>query len=299
MSCSMSISGLQVLLAQNDWYRPTTQDSSTHRSRVKHLSFQLHQWCCALQEVLTSNAAFVFFKVHAERAAASDMRTLSELSKRCAVPFYYNIETFARKHEAHRVLLLVDTAQIQERRGVDGSFSPHAYDLPLESRVCGEDARLSDPQRKGLETFPAIFSFPPEKSEREFEKLRLRHWPTIVSLLTDRTRRNCDAHALRAAGIVNHFEERLKTSYYMYQVDARMAFVVLFEGVPHKGGQKNIVRFLQFVGEALCCRNVMALLKPQDDGINSEEVGKRGGWWKSPIKWFRSRAGTAEGAEHI
>ena len=71
MSWSMSISGLQVLLAQNDWYRPTTQDSSTHRSRVKHLSFQLHQWCCALQEVLTSNAAFVFFKVHAERAAAS------------------------------------------------------------------------------------------------------------------------------------------------------------------------------------------------------------------------------------
>jgi hypothetical protein len=48
-------------------------------------SFHLHQWCCALQEALSSNAAFVFFKLHAPRAASADVKTLSELSKRCAV----------------------------------------------------------------------------------------------------------------------------------------------------------------------------------------------------------------------
>jgi hypothetical protein len=40
-----------------------------------------------------------------------------ELSKRCAVPFFINIENFARKHDAQQVLLIMDTAYVR------GNFS--------------------------------------------------------------------------------------------------------------------------------------------------------------------------------
>ena len=33
-----------------------------HHTRVKLFGFHFHQWLCAFQEALISNAAFVFFK---------------------------------------------------------------------------------------------------------------------------------------------------------------------------------------------------------------------------------------------
>jgi hypothetical protein len=49
----------------------------------------------------------------------------------------------------------------------------------------------------------------------------------------------------------------------------------------------------QFVGEALCCRNVIQMLKPSDDSLGSEEVGKRKGLrgdiFINVRRWFRRR----------
>jgi len=36
-------------------------------------SFQLHRWCCALQEAIISNATFVFIRIHAQQST-SDFR---------------------------------------------------------------------------------------------------------------------------------------------------------------------------------------------------------------------------------
>ena len=44
------------------------------------------------------------------------------------------------------------------------------------------------------------------------------------------------------------------------QVDSRMSFVVLFEGVLKKGGQSSIVRFLQFVGEVHICIYIFVIV---------------------------------------
>lgn len=73
-----SVGALQVLLAQNEWYRPSqdnTAQGTVHLSRVNQHSFLLHQWCRALQEHLSSNAAFVFYKVRegaADRIRSTD-----------------------------------------------------------------------------------------------------------------------------------------------------------------------------------------------------------------------------------
>ena len=55
----------QVLLAQNEWYRPTEQMSTqgtgqVHQSRVKMYTFQLHRWFCALQVSFPFFAFFLF-----------------------------------------------------------------------------------------------------------------------------------------------------------------------------------------------------------------------------------------------
>eukprot|EP00802_Teleaulax_amphioxeia_P010395 Tamp_10423.p1 GENE.Tamp_10423~~Tamp_10423.p1 ORF type:complete len:532 (+),score=92.48 Tamp_10423:98-1597(+) len=77
-----SISALQVLLAQNEWYRPMSEQMSTHgsgmvhQSRVKFYSFQLHRWCCALQEAIISNATFVFIRIHAQQSTSDFSRCL-------------------------------------------------------------------------------------------------------------------------------------------------------------------------------------------------------------------------------
>ena len=87
----------------------------------------------------------------------------------------------------------------QMLHSTEGPFSTHAYDLPDNTKGVvlsgdhedGGAGREGQPSEKlsGLDTYPAIFCFPPEKDAEKMEKMKLRHWPTIVCLLSERTRR--------------------------------------------------------------------------------------------------------------
>jgi hypothetical protein len=147
------------------------------------------------------------------------------------------------------VLLIMDTAYVR------GNFSHHGYELPPNpdasefATLEGMEGEATGAARDkgvegggegggqggvegggqvatGLNTFPAIFCFPAEK---EPEKLKRRHWPTIVSLMCERSRRNFDINAVRTAGIVVHAEPKLNTTYLIYHVDIRMALVVMLD----------------------------------------------------------------------
>ena len=67
-----------------------------------------------------------------------------------------------------------------------------------------------------------------------------------------------DVFEQRTAGIIQHYEKRLDTTYFIYIIDTRLACVVLVDGTLRKGGQSSTVRFLQFVGDGLCCKKVRA-----------------------------------------
>jgi len=96
---------------------------------------------------------------------------------------------------------------------------------------------------------------------------------------------------LRAAGVIIHHEAKLNTTYYIYVVDERMAFVVLFEGEQRKHGNQSSIKRLslvEFVGESLCCRNSFSMLNtPQAWEAEDEEAKRKNkaGWrW---ARWFR------------
>lgn len=92
-----STRGLQMLLAQEKWYRPGLHnDTTVHQSRVTLHCLALHQWLCALQENLAANAALIFHNITAHMPVQRDM---GKLSSRTAVSYFDAIATFVKKSE--------------------------------------------------------------------------------------------------------------------------------------------------------------------------------------------------------
>mmetsp|Transcript_12393 Transcript_12393/g.43138 ORF Transcript_12393/g.43138 Transcript_12393/m.43138 type:complete len:588 (-) Transcript_12393:573-2336(-) len=191
-----SSQALQIFLAQEGWYRPALHNlTNAHQSRVTLHVFQLHKWLCAFQEALASNVAFVFFNTFAEKAASRDIKSLSEMSQRTAVPFFHSIESFARKCEAQRVVLVLDVSE-------NPQFHPSAYDFPSKE----PEAPLG-----GLRSMPDVFCFPPDSNG----EMKLRHWPTVASLIWESRRHHM---AGLNVSLQHHFEPKLNTTYFLQLV---------------------------------------------------------------------------------
>jgi len=94
------------------------------------------------------------------------------------------------------------------------------------------------------------------------EESRQRHWPTVVSLIQE-GRRVLQMNG-RAESLQCDYVQRLNTTYYVHPVDNRVAFVVLFDGKRKKEGNGATLRFVNFIIEGMCCRNVVCMLKDKE-----------------------------------
>ncbi|CEG35789.1 Protein of unknown function DUF2003 [Plasmopara halstedii] len=90
----------------------------------------------------------------------------------------------------------------------------------------------------GLRSWPAVFCYPEESPP-------LDHWPNIISLIMD-NRATIDS----VCPVFQHFERRLKTTYYLSRVDEAM-FLVLLAKEGKKSSEKIAQDFMRTVTENL------------------------------------------------
>jgi hypothetical protein len=206
-----STRGLQMLLAQERWYRPGLHnDTNVHQSRVTVHCLALHQWLCVLQENLTANAALIFHNVTSNMPVQRDM---GRLSQRTAVSYFDAIVLFVKKSEVMRVVIIADVS------GND-KFSPVGYSIPPAFGT--ESAAPS-----GLQSLPDVFCYPPDTSGDSWRRV---HMPIIVTLCVDpqfsRIKRNVhdaphpSGTKIEGSQITYFWEQKTNTSYFLKQVMA-------------------------------------------------------------------------------
>jgi len=111
---------------------------------------------------------------------------------------------------------------------------------------------------QGLRSMPDVFCHPPDTAG----DMKLRHWPTVVSLITENSRRMLQFG--RESGMQQYFEPKVNTTYFVQQLEVHMALVVMFDGARRKAGSQ-LKRFTSFVRDGLRCQNVIAMLNPHAD----------------------------------
>ncbi|KAI0221223.1 hypothetical protein LSAT2_027374 [Lamellibrachia satsuma] len=189
----------------------------------------LYQWLTKYKRLLVAKFSLYFYDVLSKQAPRSEMR---HLSSKASVDFFGKIVTFQKKADVCNVSLVFDVTGMEHLYKGAGYRHPRCYCEPP----------------KGLDSYPAIFSYPADREER--------HWPSVISILNDR------ADDLSTQEKVVYFsDERLQCTYFLTRVEPRLTFVVIFE--QKKSERDSFVNnFLSDICLHLRCTKLFASLKP-------------------------------------
>ncbi|XP_048729252.1 KICSTOR subunit 2-like isoform X3 [Ostrea edulis] len=212
--------------------QPKEIKKSTFGGSSKHGSPPaLYQWLTKFKNLLLSKFSIYFYDILQKQASPPEMKSL--ISK-TPDDFVTRIQTFHKKADACHVSLVLNT------QGLDRVF-PEGYQYP---------GRLVETPQ-GLNTFPAIFSFPGERLSN--------HFPAVVMMLTEWRDRE---ELIYAQDKIHYmYDKGSHSSYFYTQVDTRTSLVVIFES---KKSEKDsyVNNFMNDIATQLRCTKFFTSLKP-------------------------------------
>lgn len=191
----------------------------------------LYQWLWQAKAAFVSKFSLYFHETLATQSSPAEMKALiSRQGQAC--DYVSKIQSFQRKSDAVSVCLVFEAAGVEDYRGA-------GYHHPQES--------VSAP--KGLDSYPAIFSYPNNKAQDR--------WPSIVMRINDR------ANELTLLdGVVCFFDQQIGSTYFLCRVDPKITIVVVFDA---KKSEKDsyIKDFIYDLALQLRCNKVFTNLKPK------------------------------------
>ncbi|XP_076033388.1 KICSTOR subunit 2-like [Oratosquilla oratoria] len=189
----------------------------------------LYQWLWQVKAAYVSKFSLYFYETLAAQTTSTEMKALMS---RQACDYVLKIQSFQRKTDAAYFSIVFEAA------GVDDYQGP-GYHYP---------SRTSVPP-KGLESYPAIFSYPQNKP--------LSKWPSVVMRISDR---NSECSLLDK---VDYFhDQQLGSTYFLCQIEPRFTIVVIYDS--KKSEKDNYIRdFIYELALQLRCNKVFANLKPK------------------------------------
>ncbi|XP_038051706.1 KICSTOR complex protein C12orf66-like [Patiria miniata] len=183
-------------------------------------------WYVRFQASQMSKFSLYFHEMLAKQALPGEMRThLSSMS----IEYYTKIALFQKKSDALNISLVFDT------RGSEGTYKGHGYHHP--NSFC-------EPP-KGLDSYPAVFSFPTERP--------VHLWPNLIMLLPNAESGPIDR-------VVHFYDKTQQITYYICRVDIKLSLVLIFEAKKSER-DTNINNFLQEMGQLLRVNKLFASLK--------------------------------------
>lgn len=191
----------------------------------------LYQWLWQAKAAFVSKFSLYFHETLAAQSSPSEMKALiSRQGQAC--DYVSKIQSFQRRSDAVSVCLVFEAAGVEHYRGA-------GYHHPEESV----------PPPKGLDSYPAIFTYPPTRP--------LERWPSIVMRVSDRS----NEHAL-LDHVVHFFDQQIGSTYFLCRVEPRITFVAIFDS--KKSEKDSYIRdFIYDLVMQLRCNKVFANLKPK------------------------------------
>ncbi|XP_071538385.1 KICSTOR subunit 2-like isoform X2 [Panulirus ornatus] len=191
----------------------------------------LYQWFWQAKAAFVSKFSLYFHETLAAQSSSAEMKTLiSRQGQAC--DYVAKIQSFQRRSDAVSVCLVFEAAGVENYQGA-------GYHHPAESV----------PSPKGLDSYPAIFTYPSTKP--------LDRWPSIVMRVSDRS----NDHALLDR-VVHFFDQQVGSTYFLCRVEPRITIVVIFD--TKKSEKDSYIRdFIYDLTLQLRCNKVFANLKPK------------------------------------
>lgn len=189
----------------------------------------LYQWLWQAKAAFVSKFSLYFHETLAAQSSVADMKSYTS---RQACDYVSKIQTFVRKTDASSVCLVFEAAGVEDYQGA-------GYHHPEE---------LVQPP-KGLESYPAIFSYPPTRPRDK--------WPSIVMRVSDRS----NEQELMDR-VIHFFDQQIGATYFLCRVEPRITLVVIFES--RKSEKDSYIKdFVYDITTQLRCSKVFANLKPK------------------------------------
>ncbi|KAG7168760.1 KICSTOR complex protein C12orf66-like [Homarus americanus] len=184
----------------------------------------LYQWFWQAKAAFVSKFSLYFHETLAAQSSPADMKALiSRQGQAC---------DYVSKSDAASVCLVFEAAGVEDYQGA-------GYHHPEESM----------PPPKGLDSYPAIFTYPPTKP--------MDRWPSIVMRVSDRS----NEHDLLDR-VVHFYDQQVGSTYFLCRVEPRITFVAVFDA--KKSEKDNYIRdFVYDLVMQLRCNKVFANLKPK------------------------------------
>lgn len=191
----------------------------------------LYQWLWQTKAAFVSKFSLYFHETLAAQSSPAEMKALiSRQGQAC--DYVSKIQSFQRKSDAVSVCLVFEAAGIEDYQGA-------GYHHPQELL----------PAPKGLDSYPAIFSYPSNKCQDR--------WPSIVMRITDRSN-----EAALLDGVVCFFDQQIGSTYFLCRVDPKVTIVVVFD--TKKSEKDSYIRdFIYDLALQLRCNKVFTNLKPK------------------------------------
>ncbi|KAL5013323.1 hypothetical protein ScPMuIL_007593 [Solemya velum] len=196
-------------------------------SSVKHGMWPaLYQWLLKYKSLLVSKFSLYFYEILSKQTVPNEMKNLIT---KTSEDFVSKIIIFQKKCDAKNISLVLDI------QGIEESYKGPGYHYP--NKIC-------EPP-KGLDCYPAIFSYPQEKPSSV--------WPNVVMLINQR---NSEPDKVNS-----FYDKKAQCTYFTIKVDTRLNLVVLFET---RKSEKDsyVVGFLTEMGILLKCSKLFTSLKP-------------------------------------
>lgn len=188
----------------------------------------LYQWLVKFKGFLVSKFTLYFHEILSKQTNQQEMKNFCS---KAPVDLYHKMGTFQRKTDAICIALVF---------GVHGcdTYKGHGYHHP--------DKVMEPP--KGLDSFPAVVSYPGEKP--------LIHWPNVIMIMEDRA---VELNTLDR--VVCFYDKHVNCTYIIVRAELKMTFVIIFSG---KRSEKEsyIAAFLEDFCSQLRLHRVLATLRP-------------------------------------
>ncbi|KAG1664396.1 KICSTOR complex protein C12orf66 [Nymphon striatum] len=204
-----------------------------NQKETKKLLFQkpvvtppLYQWLVKFKGHLVSKFTLYFYEV------LSKQTTSQEIKNMCAKApsdHHQKIVSFQKKYDAIYISLIFETR----------------YNDNLHFGYHHPDRTINPP--KGLDSFPAIFSYPTKP---------VSHWPNILMIMSNRAEELSNTDR-----VVCFFDKRVKATYFVSRIEPGMTFVVIF-GSQKSDKDSNVILFMQELTSQLRGNKIFTNLKP-------------------------------------
>lgn len=197
--------------------------------QVRQFPTGIHQWLALFLSSLSAKMTLYFYPVFKKAEQEVSGNSLSTKDLKIDPDYFAVVESFVTRTNAHNISLIF------ECRG-----KPYCKD--------GYTCDKSDDPPTGINSWPAIFSYPKESPPRE-------HWPNIISIILD----NQAALVQCKEPFVYFFDARLNFTYFLSHVEPQITMAILFNE-KKKPNEQAIWEFVSAMLRALRNRDIFGLL---------------------------------------